>query len=138
MDWMIRPCELPLAAIAAIEAATLAAAKATTFAATAETATLAAAEVAALATESAASRTLFLGTSLVDGDLTAVEFDTVEFLGCSLGLFSATHRHERETARTTGHAIKCDINVGHGTKLLELSTEFVGRGLERQIADVEF
>ena len=117
-------------ATAAAEAATLAAAEATTLATT---------EAAALAaTEAAASGAIFLRTGLIHGQLTTTELDAIGLLGGHLGLLSGAHGHEREAARTTGHAIEGDINVGNSAELLKLATKCVGSRLEGQISDVEF
>jgi len=128
-------------AVAATEAAaTTAAAEAATLAATATKATtLAAAEAATLATtEATASGAVFLRAGLVDRQLTATDLDTIGLLSGHLGLLSGAHGHERETTRTTGHAVKGDVNVGDSAELLEMSAQLLSGSLEGQIADVEF
>jgi len=119
------------AALATETAATAAAAEAATLATTAETTALA-------TTEAAASGAIFLRTGLVDSQLTATDLDAIGLLSGNLRLFRCAHRDERKTAGASGHAVKGDVNVGHGTVLLEVSTKLVGRGLEGQVADVEF
>ena len=132
--------EATLAAITTIaaEAAALATEAATTTAA-AEAATLTTAKTTALATtEATASGAIFLRTGLIDSQLTATELNAIGLLGSGLGLFASAHRHECKAAGAAGHTVKGDINVGHGTELLEVSTKLVGRCLKGQVADVEF
>jgi len=128
-------------AVAATEATTaLTAAEAATTLATAEaTATLAAAEAATLATtEATTSGAVFLRTGLIDGQLTTTELNAVGLLGGILRLLGGAHGHESETTRTAGHTVKGDVNVGNGTELLEVCAQLFSRGLERQVADVQF
>jgi hypothetical protein len=109
--------------LAAAETATLAAPTESAAAtAAAEATTLAATESATAAAEAAASRTLFLRTGFIDSQLTTVEFNAIYLFSSDFCLFSSAHGHKRETARTSGHAIKGDINIGYGSELLELST----------------
>jgi hypothetical protein len=103
----------------------------------AETATAtAAAETTAAATAEAATRALFLGTGLIDRQLTATEINAIHLFCCNLGLIGRAHGDEREAARAAGHLVHGDINIGHATELAEGGAKLVFRGLERQVTDV--
>ncbi len=122
--------EAALAALATETATALAATEATALTAEA-TATLA-------TTEATTSGAIFLRTGFIDRDLATTEVNAIGLLSRHFGLFGRAHRDEGETARAARHTIKGDVYVGHGTELFKMSTELISRGLERQIADVEF
>jgi hypothetical protein len=112
-------------------AATAAAEAATAFAAAAETTTAATAAAA-----EAAAWALFLRAGLIDRQLTAAEVDTIAFFSRDLGLFGRAHGHEGETARAARHSIHGDVNVGHGTILAKMRTQFVLSRFEREVSNV--
>jgi len=118
-----------LAAVATTAAATAAAEAATAAAAAAEAATAAAAA-------KAAAWTVFLRTGLIDRQLTAAEFDSIDLLCCNLGLFGRSHGDECETARAARHFVHSDVNVCNGTELAEMRTEFVFGSFEREVSNV--
>jgi hypothetical protein len=142
VTWIL--AEATLAAIATVETTTLAATEATaattaTLTAAEAATTLAAAEAATLATtEATASGAVFLRTGFIDGQLTTTELNAVGLFSGILSLLGGAHGHERETTRTAGHTVKGDVNVGNGTELLEVCAQLFSRGLERQVADVQF
>src|SRR5271168_1762621 len=105
----------------AVATAATAAEAATAFAAAAAETTAAATAAAA----EAAAGALFLRTSLIDRQLTAAEIDAIALFSRDLGLFGRAHGHEGETARAARHAIHGDVNVGHGTILAKMRTQFV-------------
>jgi hypothetical protein len=117
-----------LAAVATTAAATAAAEAATAAAAEAATAATAAAEAAAWA--------IFLRTGLVDRQLTAAEFDSIDLLSRYLGLFGRTHGDKGEAAGAARHFVHSDVNVGNGTELAEVRAELVFSSFEREISNV--
>ena len=123
-----------LAAVAATAAAATAAAEATA-AATAAAAAAEATTAAAAAAEAAAGA-IFLGTCLVDRQLTATELGAIDLLGRCLGLIGRTHGDEREATGATGHFVHSDVNVGNGTELAEVRAELVFSRFEREISNV--
>ena len=84
----------------------------------------------------AATRALFLGTGLIDRELTATEIGAVHLLGSGLRLFLGAHGDEREAAGAAGHLVHGDVQIRDGAELAEGGAKLILGGLERQVADV--
>lgn len=123
----------------AAEAAATTTAASPAAAATTATATTAAAEAAATsaATTAAEAATLFTGTGFVDGEIAAAEGLAVHAFDCALTFGRIGELNEPEATGPAGLAVHDQGGRGHCAELLKHLPQFVFRGLERQIANIQ-
>src|ERR1017187_1769443 len=124
--------------VPALTAIAMAAAATATTAAESTTAAAATKAATAAAAAESAACALFLGTSLIDGELAAAEFGAVDLFSRCFGLFFGPHGHEGKAARASRHLVHGDVDVGDCAELAEVRAKFVFRGLEGQVPNVEF
>jgi hypothetical protein len=133
-----------LVATTAAATTTAVAATATTtaaaFATVAATATAAATTVTAATTTAvaAASRTFFLRTGFIDGELAAHEIFFVQAMDRFAHRGRGVHGDEGETTWAARDVIDWQEEIGHRAEIREELTEVCFRGREGQVAHIHF
>ena len=127
------------ATITTATAAATVAATATAAATTTVTATATAAATTVTATTAAATKaawTLFLRTSFIDGQGTALEVEAVQGLDSRLHRLCRRHGHESKATWAAGFAVHRKVDVGDITILREQFTHVEFGRAEGQIAHI--
>src|SRR5262249_17987158 len=125
------------AATASASAAVASAATASASAAVASAATASASAAVPATTASPAAAAALGRASLVDRQRTATERLAVQGVDGRLRLGVVVHLDEAEAARAAGFAIGDDLGPSDRPVLLEQRQQVVGRGVPRQVADVD-
>lgn len=117
------------------ESAALAAAMVSTTATAAEIATSAATTAAAVIL---AGRSIFFRARLIHDEIAAFEGLAVERFDGLLALIGCAHGDECEAARASGHAILDEVDISDSSVRGKVVLQNILRGLEGEIANVEF
>jgi hypothetical protein len=128
---------MDLVAIAATSAATTTAAAITTAAAATTAAAVAAAASTTAAATATAARTLFLRTSLVDGQRAAIMLLAIESGNRSLCFRIATHLNEAESLAATGFTIRNHLGRLNRAMLAEELFQIRAAGVIAQVPDIQ-